>query len=229
MRRRRDPLDLHQVDDNSCLICVTANVLYVLEITDTPDTWRIDREIGREPGSAAQRVGARRFLLEQGLFLHMVCAYEPERFLQEGFDYLRHYYRLAWDPSWDEYWTPHRLECHRRECLAAQELSTFGARMLAEYRQPTLADICRALDRGCVVWLSVDNDWGEVDCHAVLVYGQRGNVFYLYSPEVSGSCLQQYRRRQLDRMWLRSEGMTAVWRREPRSEAAAAMTTVEDE
>jgi hypothetical protein len=222
--RRREPLDLHQVDDNSCLTCVTANVLYVLGVTDTSDTQWVDHAVGREPGSGAQRIGARRFLLEQGLCLHLVCAYETELFLQEGFDYLRHYYRQEWDSSWDEYWTPPRLERHRRDCLAAQTLSTFGARMLAEHRQPTLADIRGALDRGCVVWLSVDNEWGTVDCHAVLVYGQRGNVFDVYSPEVSGSCLQQYRRRQLDRIWLRSEGMTAVWRREPWHGAEAPMT-----
>ncbi len=173
--RRREPLDLHQMDDNSCLTCVTANLLYVLGVTETPDPQRIDREVGREPGTGAQRVGARRFLLEQGLSVHMVCAYETERFLEEGFDYLRHYYRQEWNSSWEEYWTPHRLERHCRECLAAQELRTFGARMVTEHRQPTLADIHGALDRGCVVWLSVDNDWGEVDCHAVLVYGQRGN------------------------------------------------------
>jgi hypothetical protein len=141
----------------------------------------------------------------------MVCAYETERFLGEGFHYLRSYYCLEWDSSWAEYWTPHRLERHRRECLAAQDLRAFGTRMLSDHRQPTLADIRCALDRGCVVWLSVDNDWGEVDCHAVLVYGQRGHVFDVYSPEVSGSCLQHYHCRQLDRMWLRSEGMTAVW------------------
>ncbi|HEV7453020.1 MAG TPA: hypothetical protein VGO16_16875 [Pseudonocardiaceae bacterium] len=215
--RQREPLDLHQVDDNSCLTCVAANVLYVLGVTDTPDTRWVDREVGREPSCGAQRAGARRFLLQQGLSLHMVCAYEPERFLQEGFDYLRRYYSQEWDSSWDEYWTRHRLERHRRECLAAQELGTFGARMRTEHRQPTLADICGALDRGGLVWVSVDNYWGKVDCHAVLVYGQRGNVFDVYSPEVSHSCLQQYRRRQLDRVWLRGEGMTAVWRREPTS------------
>jgi len=212
------PLDLHQVDGNSCLSCVTANVLYMLGVTDTPDTQWVDREVGREPGSAAQRVRARRLLLEQGLFLHMVCAYQPEQFVQEGLDYLRHYYRDEWDSSWDEHWTPHRLQRHQRECLAMQELSTFGARMLVEYRQPTLSDICRALDRCCVVWLSVDNYWGEVDCHAVLVYAQRGNVFDVYSPEGADNCLQQYRRRELDRMWLRSEGMTAVWRPAPGDE-----------
>jgi hypothetical protein len=87
--------------------------------------------------------------------------------------------------------------------------------MRTEHRRPTLADIRGALDSGGLVWVSVDNNWGEVDCHAVLVYGRRGNVFELYSPELSRSCLQRYHSRQLDRMWLRSEGMTAVWRREP--------------
>lgn len=221
VRNRREPLDLHQVDDNSCLTCVAANVLYVLGLTDTPDPQWVDRELCRAPGSAAQRVWTRRFLLEQGLSLHLVCAYETERFLHEGFDYLRHFYCQEWDSSWDEHWTPHHLERHRHECLAAQELSIFGARMLTEHRQPTLADVRDALDRGCVVWLSIDNDWGEVDCHAVLVYGRRRNVFDVYSPEISGSCLQQYRRRQLDRVWLRSEGMTAVWRGEPRRGAPA--------
>jgi hypothetical protein len=213
--RQREPLKLHQVDDNSCLTCVAANVLYVLGVTDTLDMRWVDREVGREPDCGAQRVGVRRFLLQQGLSLHLVCAYEPERFLQEGFDYLRRYYRQEWDSSWEEYWTPHRLERHRRECLAAQELSTFGTRMRTEHRQPTLADIRGALDRGRLVWVSLDNDWGEVDCHAVLVYGHRGNVFDVYSPEVSRRCLQQYRRRRLDRVWLRSEGITAIWRREP--------------
>lgn len=212
---QRQPLDLHQIDDNSCLTCVAANVLYVVGVTDTPDTRWVDREVGREPGCGAQRVRARRFLLQQGLSLHMVGAYEPARFLQEGFDYLRCYYRQEWDSSWDEHWTRHRLERHRRECLATQELSIFGARIRTENRQPTLADIRGALDHGCLVWISVDNDWGKVDCHAVLVYGQRGNVFDVYSPEVSGNCLQQYRRQRLDRVWLRSEGMTAVWRHEP--------------
>ncbi len=203
------------MDDNSCLTCVAANILYVLGVTDTLDTRWVDHELGREPGRGAQRAAARRFLLEQGLFLHLVCAYEPERFLQEGFDYLRRYYRQEWDPSWDEYWTGHRLERHRRECLAAQELSTVGARMRTEHRQPTLADIRGVLDRGGLVWTSVDNDWGQVDCHAVLVHGRRGNVFDIYSPEVSRDCLQQYRRRHLDKVWLRSEGMTAVWRPAP--------------
>jgi hypothetical protein len=209
--RRREPLDLHQVDDNSCLTCVAANVLYVLGITDIPDTRWVDRQLGREPGCGAQRAAARRLLLQRGLSLHTVCAYEPGRFLQEGLDYLRHYYRQEWDSSWDDYWTGHRLEQHRHECLATQELSTFGVRMRTEHRAPTLADIRGALDRGHLVWISVDNDWDDVDCHAVLVYGQRGNVFDVYSPEISGSCLQQYRRRRLDRVWLRSEGITTVW------------------
>lgn len=209
---QRQPLDLRQVDDYSCLTCVVANALYVLEVIDTPDTWWVDREIGRQPGRAAQRDRARRLLLQQGLSLELLCAYQPERFLREGVDYLRHYYRRDWDRSWDQYWTDHRLERHRRECLAARELSTFGARMHAEYRQPTLADITNALDRGCLVWISVDNGWAEVDCHAVLVYGQRSKTFDIYSPEISRRCLQQYRRRQLDKMWLRTEGMTTVRR-----------------
>jgi hypothetical protein len=211
--RQREPLDLHQVDDNSCLTCVVANVLYVLGVTDTPDTRWVDREVGREPGCAAQRAEARRFLLQQGLRLHLMCAYEPERFLREGFDYLRRYYRQEWDSSWDEYWTPDQLERHRRECLAAHELSTFGPGLRTEHRQPTLADIRGALDRGRLGWISVDNGWGEVGAHAVMIYGQRGNVFDVYSPEVSRRCLQQYHRRRLDRVWLRSEGITAVWRR----------------
>lgn len=213
MNQRR-PLDLYQVDDNSCLTCVVANALFVFEVTDIPDTRWVDREIGRQPNCGAQRDRARHFLLQQGLSLQMVCAYESERFLREGVDYLRRYYRQEWDSSWDEYWTPHRLERHRHECLAAQELSAFGARMRTEHRQPTLADITSALDRGCIVWISVDNNWGDVDCHAVLVYGLRGNMFDVYSPELSRSCLQQYRRRRLDRLWLRTEGMTAVWRGE---------------
>jgi len=210
VRRQREPLDLPQVDDNSCLTCVTANVLYVSGITDTLDTRWVDREVGREPGAGAQRAGVRRFLLQQGLSLHLVCAYEPGRFLREGLDYLRRYYRREWTSSWEEYWTPHRLERHRHECLAAQELSAFGARIRTEYRQPTLADIRGALNRGRLVWVSLDNDWGKVDCHAVLIYGQRGNVFDVYSPEVSRHCLQQYRCRRLDRMWLHSEGMTVI-------------------
>lgn len=212
---RREPLDLRQVDDNSCLTCVAAKILYVLGITNTLDTQWVDHEVGREPGCGAQRVEVRRFLLQQGLSLHMVCVYQPERFLQEGVDYLRRYYCQEWDPLWEGYWTPHQLARHRRECVAAQELSAFGARMRAEHRQPTFADICAALDRGRLVWISIDDGGGEVDCHAVLIYRQRGDVFDVYSPEVSRSCLQQYRRRRLDRVWMRSEGMTAVWRREP--------------
>lgn len=211
----REPLDLHQVDDESCLTCVAANVLYVFGVTDTVDTQWVDREVDRVPGCPAQRSSVRRFLLQEGLSLHLVCAYQPERFLREGFDYLRHFYRQEWDTAWDEYWTPHRLERHRGECLAVQELSAFGDRMRTEHREPTLADIRSALDRGCAVWVSVDNGWGEVGCHVVLVYGRRGNVFDVYSPEVSRRCLQRYRRRRLNRVWLRSEGMTAVWRREP--------------
>jgi hypothetical protein len=227
--RWREPLDLYQVDDHSCLTCVTANALYALGITDIPDTRWVDHEVGREPGCGAQRASTRRLLLQQGLSLHLVCAYEPERFLQEGLDYLRRYYRQEWDSAWEQYWTQQQLERHRRECLAAQELSTFGARMRTEHRQPTLADIRGALDRGRLVWISVDNDWGQVDSHAVLIYGQRGNVFDVYSPELSRSCLQQYRRRQLDRVWLRNEGMTTVWRPEPWRGAGVAMTTVGDE
>jgi len=210
---QRKPLDLHQVDDNSCLTCVAANMLYVLGITDAPDTGWVDREVGRPPGTGARRTGVRRLLLQQGLSLHLVCAYEPERFLREGFEYLRHYYRQEWDPSWEQYWTRHRLEQHRRECLAARELSTFDARMQAEHRQPTLADLYGSLDRDRLVWISLDNGWSTVDCHAVLVYGHRGTVFEVYSPEFSRSGLQQYHRRQLERVWLRSEGITAVWRR----------------
>ncbi|HJT02646.1 MAG TPA: hypothetical protein VJ757_03315, partial [Pseudonocardiaceae bacterium] len=209
---QRVPLDLVQVDDHSCLTCVVANVLYVFGISDIPDTRWVDRELGRQPGCGAQRDRARRLLLEHGLSLHLVCAYEPERFLHEGIDYLRSYYHHEWDSTWDEYWTSHRLQRHHHECLAAQGLSTFGARMHTEHRRPTLADITSAVDRGCLVWISADNGWGDVDCHAVLVYGRRANMFDVYSPELSRSCLQQYRRRRLNRMWLPTEGMTAVWR-----------------
>ena len=212
---RQQPLDLPQVDVRSCLTCVAANVLYMSGITDAPDPRWVDREVGREPGCGAQRIRVRCLLLQQGLSLHLVCAYQPERFLQEGLEYLRSYYRQEWDSSWEQFWTRQRLERHRRECLAARELSMFGTRMRTEHRQPTLADIHGALDRGHLVWVSVDNDWGEVDCHAVLIYGRRGEVFDVYSPEVARGCLQQYRRRRLDRVWLRSEGMTVVWRRAP--------------
>ena len=58
-----------------------------------------------------------------------------------------------------------------------------GARV--EHRQPTLADIRGALDRGRLVWVSADNDWDQVDCHAVLVYGQRGTVFDVYRDTVA--------------------------------------------
>lgn len=209
---RCGPLDLPQLDDRSCLTCVTANLLYVLGVTDTPDPHWVDRELGREPGRGAQRAEARRFLLRQGLSLHVVGTYEPERFLEEGIDYLKRYYHREWDRSWEEYWTPHRLERQRRECLVTRELSTFGARTRSEHRQPTLADVSGALDCDGLVWISVDNGWGEVDCHAVLVYGQRGGVFDVYSPEISRSGLQRYRKGRLNKMWLRSEGMTAVWR-----------------
>ncbi|HET9254846.1 MAG TPA: hypothetical protein VFO16_06540 [Pseudonocardiaceae bacterium] len=202
------------MDDNSCLTCVVANILYVLGVAETPDPAWVDRELGREPGCGAQRAAARRLLLQRDLSLHLVGAYEPGRFLREGVEYLRRYYRQEWDSSWEEFWTPHRLERHRRECLSAQELAIFGARMRTEYRQPTLADIRGALDKGRLAWISVDNDRGEVDSHAVLVYGLRGNVFDVYSPEVSGSCLRRYRLTRLNKVWLRSEGMTAVWRRE---------------
>ena len=211
--RQRKPLDLYQVDERSCLTCVAANLLYMFGVTEAPDTQWVDRKVGREPGCGAQRARTRRLLLQQGLFLHVLSAYQPELFLREGINYLRRYYRQEWDRSWDEYWTQQQLERHRRECLDALALSTFGVRMRAEHHQPTLADISGALHRGRLVWISVDNDWAEVDCHAVLVYGQRGNVFDVYSPDVSRSCLQRYRRRQLDKIWLRSEGMTAVWRR----------------
>lgn len=212
VRPQRQPLDLRQVDEYSCLTCVVANLLYMWEIIDIPDTWWVDREIGRQPGRAAQRDRARRLLLEQGLSLELVCAYQPERFLREGVDYLRRYYSQDWGRSWDQYWSTPRLERHRRECVAAYELRTFGDRMQVEYRQPTLADVTDALDRGCLVWISVDNGFGEVDCHAVLVYDQRGNTFDIYSPEISRHGLRQYRRRRLDKTWLRTEGMTAVRR-----------------
>ncbi len=213
---RREPLDLPQVDDESCLTCVATNVLHVFGVSDAADTGWVDREVARAPGCPAERPRVRRFLLQQGLSLHVTCAYEPERFLRGGVDYLRRFYRQEWDSAWDAYWTPHRLERHRRECLAAQELSAFGDRMRTEHREPTLADIRDALDCGRLVWISLDNGWGEVGCHAVLVYSRWGNVFDVYSPENSGSCLKRYRRRRLDRLWLRSEGMTAVWPAEPR-------------
>ena len=132
MRQRR-PLDLYQVDDNSCLTCVVANVLFVFEVTDIPDPRWVDREIGRQPNCGARRDRARHLLLQQGLSLQMVCAYEPERFLREGVDYLRRYYHQEWDLSWDEYWTPDRLARHRHECLAAQELSAFENDLATRY------------------------------------------------------------------------------------------------
>lgn len=211
--RRRQPLDLPQVDNYSCLTCVIANVLYMLDVTGVPDTQWVDLQIGREPGRAAPREQARRFLLHQGLSLHLVCAYQPEQFLREGLDYLRRYYCRDWNTTWDGYWTTHRLERHRSECLAARQLTNFGARMRTEHRQPTLSDLCEALDHGGLAWISIDNDWGDIDCHAVLVYARRGNVFDVYSPEISRSCLRRYRRSRLRRVWLRSEGMTVVWRR----------------
>ena len=209
----RVPRNLHQVDDNSCLSCVAANLLYLFGVVERPDPHWVDRQVGRVPGREAQRSAVRRFLLQQGLSLHRVCAYRPERFVQEGIGYLRSYYHQEWDSSWDAYWTPEQLARNRRECLATLELNAYGDRMRTEYREPALADILTVLDRGGVAWISIDNYRGEVACHAVLVYARKRNVFRVYSPELSGNCLRRYRRRRLERVWLRSEGMTAVWAR----------------
>lgn len=217
--RPRVPLNLRQVDEYSCLTCVAANILHILRVADDPDTRWIDREIGRELRREAQRPMVRRFLLRQGLALNLVCSYEPQRFLRDGIRYLRRFYCQEWNSSWEQHWTPHTLQRHQQECLVADELSTFGARMRTEYRQPTLADIHTALDHGQLVMISIDNHGGTVGCHAVLVYGRRRDVFEVYSPEISRNCRQRYRERQLDQVWLRSEGMTAVWRPESRRRA----------
>lgn len=210
-RPSRKPLNLLQLDDNSCLSCVAANVLYVLGLTDHPDPRRVDREIGREPNCPTQRVRVRRFLLQQGLRLHLVCAYEPERFLREGLAYLRGYYRHEWDAGWDRYWTAQQVERHRFECRAVRELASFGAALRTEHRQPTLVDLHAALGFGRLVWLSVDNASAGVDCHAVLVQRRHLGGFSVYSPENSGNCLRWYRPSRMGRVWLRTEGMTAVW------------------
>jgi hypothetical protein len=213
----REPLDLPQLDRNQCLSCVTAQILHMFDLDEghqgiSQRLRHVDQLLGRDRRQCARRVRVDLLLAQRGLSLRRVGEHDSGRLLAEGVDYLRWYYRDEWSEEWERHCTPEWLAQQREDCFQDRRVRAYP-HVIDEHRRPNLGDVRRALDSGQVVVLALAVGQTAM-CHTVLVHGHLGRAFELYEPQHrdTDTTLYSMSASHLRRLWLPSEGMTAIWR-----------------
>lgn len=183
---RRPPFPLAQDDEYGCSICTIANLLYMFYALDTPDVSWVNERLHRNPSDDSWSESTGLLLLDQGLSVYCIDEFDNHLFLEQGIHYVRHFYRHLWNDDWEKLHTPdivagaqarvHKLETE----IARRNLPRY-----IETRKPTLDDIVRLVQAGCVVDLSVREGNDDIS-HAVLVYDAYShageNFFSTYYP-----------------------------------------------
>ena len=181
----RDPVELYMPDQNSCVSCVVANILFMYGKSTEPVVQSIDKELERKTGEPLVINTAYLYLLRQGFSMDFVDEFDEEAFIDQGLPYLKEFYKDTWTgPSFDNYWTPEKVR-ERQEArrMSMQEFNAYGDKTTSTIKTPTIGDIDGFLDEGKVVLVTVESGNDNGLTHATLVHGRDAEGYYkLYSP-----------------------------------------------
>jgi hypothetical protein len=208
-KRYRPPVDLPQLDHNSCTSCVAAQILYMSGRRAQPDVAAVDRAVGRVRNEIADHLEIYYMLLRNGMQMHSICSYDRERLFREGLPYLRHYYRKDWGPEWEAYFTPDWFARQREYYTRLRRANTQYRRFeIEERRDPTVFDIMRLIQSGWLAWVTVGYEESLMS-HTALIYAMDGVSVRLYYPDTRNT-LRSWNRSVLARLWRPREGVIGV-------------------
>lgn len=143
----------NQHEPGTCIIATTRSILNTLGSAGEITAEEIDTRIGREPNELASIDRIHLLLLEGGVRLHSVCAFDDDRFSRQGIVYLEKYYGIGtpnetWPASeFYEYFTPEEIEKQLSDLSKVVAHPNFSQ----ETRNPELSDIFQAIKDGKLV------------------------------------------------------------------------------
>jgi hypothetical protein len=207
----REPMPLPQVEQNTCMACVTAQVRWMLGLSDLTGqaaVKEVKQLVQREADGRVTETFCLPLLLAEGCQVVRYGKPDPDmdRFEREGHAYFAEYYSDDWEAADETYWTPPRLaawaERIRREMSAEAD-------MLARYPQAlvkagewfSLGAAERLLAGSYVIMTTYVPEDAEADMsHATLLYGTEddghGEIFHAYTPYYDDPGLMFFRREQ---------------------------------
>lgn len=220
MRQQKfiEPAELYQPEQNACVSCVVANVMYMSGKIAHPDVAAIDRELGRQPGQPLDMDTAYLYLLKQGFAMRFIDAFDEDAFIDRGLSYLQEFYADTWTGSaFDEYWTPEKVKERQRVRQALRsKFSLYSSQYESKKKTPSLNDIDQLLADNFAALIAVPGSNGAG--RASLVYKKLGGLVYkMYEPLLPSISGKHYptrlhvRRDTLGRRLLSEEGIAGIF------------------
>ncbi len=211
----REPRMLIMPEENSCLSCVTTNILFSHGMVDAQ--WPVsatDELLGREPGQPLRTSAADFLLMNYGFKLQFFDAFDANRFLTEGRAYLREVYGEAWpEPDFSNYWTDEKLlERQLARQTEEAQYKAFGEKFEHFVKEPAIEDIDNLLLDGNQVISQVRVTDGST-LHSCLIYPdtEQDGEFAIYNPDPDdGGLVWIDREYFLGEWWLPSHGITGL-------------------
>lgn len=215
---RRPPVHLPQYDEYGCVMCVTANILYMYYALDHPDVDWVNKQLKRRVGDSQWSESSVLLLLSRGLSVYGISEFSHQAFIEYGGDYLKHFYRDLWHEQWNLVHTPESIAFQQAR-IAKTEVE-IARRNLPRYidpRKPTTDDIITLIppNGNCVVDLAVRYKKDPIT-HAVLVHESEyeGRFLKIYDPSSNHRTLytmstEEFGEDAWDGLWL-----NAWWRAE---------------
>jgi len=170
------PFYPNRPDDMSCMLaCIRSAMEY---FTDKTYSWEeMEELIGFKAGKAAWTVKIWTHLAKQGFDIHVIEAFDYERYQTEGRAYLESYLK------------PEELEWqlkHSNLLEIGPQLTEFLQLVHRETRSPKLSDIDTMLAEGRLVTVGVDsktlNNQPGYTSHMILVHAKEGEEYIAHDP-----------------------------------------------
>lgn len=200
--------------------CVPSALAYLMFRIDAPEPfWHpetMDTVLGRAPGQLTEHFQAGVLsLLEQGAKVQSVTAYDSQRFIDEGLDYLADYCTSNRDSSGSyvtddpemffDYWTSDRIEKHKAyESEFLEKAATYGDQYQLVQKHPQLTDLTSAVSMGGMVLHTAPSTLGHGTAHARVAlanYTQRPDrSIILFENEINPPIIE------VDLQWFGEEG-----------------------
>ncbi len=189
---RRKPMPLRQLDEYSCYTNVIAQIRWMFGtsgLRGAAAVREVDRLTGRRPGRPSGMQSQLLLLAREGYRITEFSGPEVDlaRLRNEGAAYMRERFGAAWEPEYEDWWTPERIATYARRVTAYRQ--RFNRQFTPYLGQIVLARLCpreryagRLIDAGCVIAALLDTG-DAASTHAALLYGHDRQGFLAYVPD----------------------------------------------
>ena len=204
----REPVDVQSDNLDGCPVHTAMMALYMFGLIPEPNVELVSRKLRRKNGELA--IGSTMLLmLEHKLRLQRIGTFDGERFGKEGIDYLRKINERELQHLSKEQiaeWQAEVVELLGLYAAYGKQFTT-----VKPLRQPTMDDICKALNQGKLVEVTMGRSKPNSNGLAALVYGMEGDHPLVYLPRRRRASLTTFHRSLFDKEWWPQErGITII-------------------